>query len=98
MALAPSVQNRVQNVFPPRAAQYFSGVALAASTTLDLKREFKGLGALQAYSDPLGTPVTAFMLPSVSARSLGFPLQVQISVGGTTSTAASAVNVVVFEL
>lgn len=83
-----SVATKVQNVFPPRAAMYIHD---AESGTIDLKREFKGFGALQAYSVPLGTEVTAHLLPSDGPRADGHPLRAQLTVDSTT-------DVVVFEL
>jgi hypothetical protein len=82
------VTAKIQNVFPPRAGQYFPSVA--TGTTVNLRRDFKGFGALLAYSVPLGQTVTAVMLPPVGPRAQGNPFRATI-----TSSATS--DIVVFE-
>lgn len=88
MSLPVSVVAKIQNVFPPRAAQYLPG---AASGTVNLNWMFRGFGALQAYSVPLGTPVTAILLPPTGPRSQGNPARAQLTMTGSH-------DVVVFEL
>lgn len=78
MALATSVATKKQNVFPPRASIYIKN----ASGTVNLSRDFKGFGALLAYSVPLGQTVTAIMLPPTGPRSKGHPFRAQITGGG----------------
>jgi hypothetical protein len=82
-----AIVTRIQNVFPPRAGQYFKG---ASSGTVDLRRDFKGFGTLLAYSVPQGTAVTAVLLPPVVPRALNNPFRAQITMSGTH-------DVVIFE-
>lgn len=89
MSTPVSVVNKIQTVFPPRAAQYVEGAT--TGSVVNLNRVFKGLGALQAYSVPLGTPVTATLLPPLGPRSQGFTLRAQLQISATS-------DVVVFEL
>ena len=82
-------------MFAPRAQMYLKN---ASSGTYPLNRDFKGFGALSAYSVPLGETVTAILLPpngpraGTPANPQGNPYRVQLTVSG------AATDVVVTEM
>lgn len=76
-----SVATRRQSVFPPRAQTYVKQ-ATSGQTVL-LPRDFKGFGALLAYSVPLGVEVTAVMLPPAGPRALNNPFRASLEYDDT---------------
>ena len=75
-----SVAIKQQCVFEPRAIAYLKGQA--GGGTINLPRQFHGIGALLAV-DPTGAAsITAVLMPPVGPRAKGNPPRATIT-GGT---------------
>ena len=83
MALPTSVATKTQSVFPPRAITYVTGAT--TGSTINLPRQFHGIGALLAVSVPLGKAVSAYMLPPTGPRSKGNPPRATLTIASGPS-------------
>lgn len=101
ISLVPSKADLLQNVFPPRANIYLTGVV--SGQIVNLNRVFKGVGALLAYTVPLTSAaaqvVQAILLPPEGPRANGFPLRARLFISDIDSGEidTDVHDVVVFE-